>query len=212
MCYNHDSEVINLNVFEPLAEGRHPRRYHTGQVIYLQDTSADEFYYLVSGMARSYISSPAGGERILTIHHAGDLMGEASFFDECPRVSSAIAVTDCEVVSIDRDALDVIFRKHSDLALPMLQYLAKTVRLLSQHVDEATFLPASQRLARYLLSEATPDVPFLCTHEELGFAIGVSRVTVSRLLSEFTRLGLLKTGYRSITIIDPVGLAQKSGD
>ena len=118
-----------MSTFVPLAEGRIPRRYNSGQVIYLQGTSANEFYYLSQGTARSYISSPSGGERILTIHHTGDLMGEASFFDECPRVSSAIAVTDCNIVSINRDQLDQIFNSHPDLALPMLQYLARTIRL-----------------------------------------------------------------------------------
>ena len=89
-----------MSTFTPLAEGRLPRHYNAGQVIYLQGTSANEFYYLIKGTVRSYISSPSGGERILTIHQTGDLMGEASFFDECPRVSSAIAVTECDVVSI----------------------------------------------------------------------------------------------------------------
>ena len=200
-----------MKSFAHLAEGRLPRHFSAGQVIYLQGTSADEFYYLLKGTARSYISSPSGGERILTIHHSGDLMGEASFFDECPRVSSAIAVTECEVVSVSRDQLDRIFRDHSDLALPMLQYLARTVRLLSNHVDEATFLPAGQRLARYLLSEASVGTPFPCTHEELGFAIGVSRVTVSRLLSDYSRRGLVKTGYRTVTIIDIKKLKEESG-
>ncbi len=200
-----------MDIFAPLAEGRHPRRYQPGQVIYLQDSPADEFYYLVRGTARSYISSQDGGERILTIHHDGDLMGEASFFDACPRVSSAVAVTECEIVSIDQESLDRVFQKHSDLALPMLQYLARTVRLLSHHVDEATFLPAGQRLARHLLAETREGVLFPCTHEELGFAIGVSRVTVSRLLADFSRRGLLKTGYRSVTVLNRAGLEQETG-
>lgn len=199
-----------MEIFAPLAEGRHPRRYQAGQVIYLQDSPADEFYYLVRGNARSYISSRAGGERILTIHRSGDLMGEASFFDECPRVSSAVAVTECEIVSVDRAALDRVFRQHPELALPMLQYLAKTIRMLSHYVDEATFLPAGARLARHLLSGAKEGVPFPCTHEELGFAIGASRVTVSRLLADFTRRGLVKTGYRSITVLDRAALEQES--
>ena len=200
-----------MKIFASLAEGRHPRHYNAGQVIYLQGTQANEFYYLIHGTARSYISSPSGGERILTIHHSGDLMGEASFFDECPRVSSSIAVTECEIVSINREQLDLIFKKHSDLALPMLQYLARTVRLLSNHVDEATFLPAGQRLARYLLSETKDNLPFPCTHEELGFAIGTSRVTVSRLLADYNNRGLVKTGYRSVTVLDRIGLEQESG-
>ncbi len=200
-----------LDIFAPLAEGRHPRHYQPGQVIYLQDSPADEFYYLVRGKARSYISSQAGGERILTIHHAGDLMGEASFFDACPRVSSAVAVTECAIISVDQETLDRVFQKHSDLALPMLRYLARTVRLLSHHVDEATFLPASQRLARHLLAETREGVPFPCTHEELGFAIGVSRVTVSRLLADFSRRGLLQTGYGSVTVLDRAALEQETG-
>lgn len=203
--------MITLSKFSLLAEGRIPRRYTAGQVIYLQGTSANEFYYMVKGAARSYISSPSGGERILTIHHTGDLMGEASFFDECPRVSSSIAVTDCDVISINREQLSQIFEKHPNLALPMLQYLARTVRLLSTHVNEATFLPANQRLARYLLSETSEKETFPCTHEELGFAIGASRVTVSRLLSDYTRRGLVKTGYRTVTIIDRNQLKEESG-
>lgn len=200
-----------MEIFAPLAEGRLPRHYSAGQVIYLQGTSADEFYYLVQGTARSYISSAAGGERVLTLHHTGDLMGEASFFDECPRVSSSIAVTECKIVSINREQLDLVFKNHSDLALPMLQYLARTVRLLSNHVDEATFLPAGQRLARYLLAETKEHIPFPCTHEELGFAIGTSRVTVSRLLADYTRRGLVKTGYRSVTVLNRFGLERESG-
>ena len=200
-----------METFAPLAEGRLPRRCPAGQVIYWQDSPADEFYYLLRGTARSYISSPAGGERSLTLHRAGDLMGEASFFDGCPRVSSAVAVTECLIVSIDRAALDQVFHQHPELALPMLQYLARTVRLLSHHVDAATFLPAGARLARHLLTEAVTGVPFPCTHEELGFAIGASRVTVSRLLAGFARQGLLETGYRSVTILDRAGLEQESG-
>lgn len=201
-----------MNIFFLLAEGRLPKRYQVGQVIYMQGSSANEFYYLLHGTARSYISSPDGGERSLTLHRSGDLMGEASFFAECPRVSSGIAVTDCEVISINRDALAEVFQTHPDLAYPMLQYLARTVRMLSQHVDEATFLPASQRLARHLLTETTEGIPFPCTHEELGFAIGVSRVTVSRLLSEFAKKGILKTGYRSITIVSRTKLENESDD
>lgn len=201
-----------MNRFSLLAEGRLPRAYRAGQVIYLQDSPAGEFYYLLNGTARSYISSPDGGERSLTLHQTGDLMGEASFFAECPRVSSCTAVTDCQVVSIDRAALDRLFRLHPDMAYPMLQYLARTVRMLSQHVDEATFLPAGQRLARYLLGAASEGVPFPCTHEELGFAIGVSRVTISRLLSDFARRGILKTGYRCVTILDRELLKKEGSD
>ena len=191
------------DIWAPLAEGQSPRVYAPGQLIYLQGTRADVFYYLLSGTVRSYISSESGGERVLTTHRSGDLMGEASFFDGCPRVSSAVAVTECRAVSIDRQRLDQIFRVHPDLALPRLQYLARTVRLLSDHVDGMSFRPADQRVARYLLSlPAEADGSLRCTHEEIGAAVGVSRVTVSRALGTFARRGWVETGYRSMRLRD----------
>ena len=64
------------------ARGQTPKLYTKGQMIYLQGEQPHHFYYLVSGSARSFLSSPEGDERILTIHRSGDLMGEASFFDQ----------------------------------------------------------------------------------------------------------------------------------
>lgn len=191
-----------MTTWSVLAEGQKPRIYHAGQMIYLQGTHPDCFYYLLSGSVRSFISTQSGEERVLTIHRSGDLMGEASFFDECPRVTSAMALTECQVFSVTRGRLDEIFSRHPELAIPMLQYLARTVRMLSDHVDSAT-LPADQRIARYLLSMSGEHTgPTSCTHESIGQAVGVSRVTVSRTLGLFSEMGLVKLGYRTITILD----------
>lgn len=190
------------SIWVPLAEGRPRKRYAPGQMIYLQDTEAREFYYLLEGTARSYISSPGGAELVLTQHRAGDLMGEASFFDECPRVSSAVAVTPCQVVAVDREGLDRVFQSHPELAYPMLRYLARTVRLLSDHVDGISFRPADKRLASALLRHSGPDGLVRSTHEELGAAIGVSRVTVSRTLAQFAQRGWLERSYGTVKLLD----------
>ncbi len=200
------------NVWAPLAEGLPPKIYVPGQLIYLQDTYPAAFYYLESGSARSFISSPEGTERLLTLHHSGDLMGEASFFDQCPRVSSAIAITECKVFSVDRQRLERIFQLHPELALPMLRYLARTVRLLSGHVDDITFRPADQRLAGALLGQAREDGVVRATHEELGSAVGVSRVTVSRVLARFSQNGWIRTGYGAVTVMDKIALERFSQD
>ena len=200
------------NVWAPLAEGLPPKIYVPGQLIYLQDTYPAAFYYLESGSARSFISSPEGTERLLTLHHSGDLMGEASFFDQCPRVSSAIAITECKVFSVDRQRLERIFQLHPERALPMLRYLARTVRLLSGHVDDITFRPADQRLAGALLGQAREDGVVRATHEELGSAVGVSRVTVSRVLARFSQNGWIRTGYGAVTVMDKIALDRFSQD
>lgn len=198
----------NKNIWAPLAEGQKARRRAPGQMIYLQDTPATEFYYLQKGTARSFISSPEGDERLLTLHHAGDLMGEASFFDQCPRVSSNLAVTECEVISIDGPRLERVLSERPELTLPLLRYLARTVRLLSGHVDDISFLPADRRLAAALLSQSEGGDVLRSTHEDLGIAVGASRVTVSRVLSRFARAGWVETGYGKIELRDREALAR----
>jgi CRP-like cAMP-binding protein len=46
------------------------------------------------------------------------------------------------------------------------------------------------------------------TQDELGFASGVSRITVSRFLRDFAQKGWLKTGYRTLKIADLDALRQ----
>ncbi len=194
------------SIWAPLAENGRVKEKDPGQLIYLQDTRAEEFYYVVSGTVKCFISSSDGDERILTFHHGGELIGEASFFDRQPRVSSAVAVTKCRLVAVDRPRLEEVFARHPGLAVSMLEYLARTVRLLSGHVDSA-FLQADKRIARHLLSMPPgPDGSLRCTHEDIGASVGVSRVTVSRVLGEFDRQGWIKTGYKSLRLVDRAAL------
>ena len=190
------------NIWTTLADGQPIQHKEPGQLIYLQETRAECFYYIVSGTVKCFISSPEGDERILTLPHAGELIGEAAFFDQQPRMSSAMAVTKCELVAVDRQRLEQVFASYPGLAIAMLEDLARRVRLLSEHVD-GEFLQADKRIARHLLSlipEA--DGRLRCTHEEIGASVGVSRVTVSRVLGEFDRKGWVQTGYKLLRLLD----------
>ena len=182
-----------------LAEGRRPRKYQTGQLVYLQGTHPDCFFYLISGSVRSFISSSSGEERVLTVHRAGDLMGEASFFDGCSRVTSAMTLEECLILTVNQEQLDTAFQRHPELALPMLRYLARTVRILSDHV-EASSLPARQRVVRWLLNQPHKNGTVQATHEGIGQAVGLSRVTVSRVLGELSDHGLVELGYRCVKL------------
>lgn len=88
---------------------------------------------------RSFIQSEDGAERALNVYGPGSLFGEASFFDELPRVSSAVALTSCEIVAIDRELVTEEIEKDPELALAMMKYLARTVRLLSTQLDQMAF-------------------------------------------------------------------------
>ena len=176
--------------------------YTRGQMIYFQESQAVCFYYLKSGRVKTFISSEDGSEKVLTIYRAGNVFGEAAFFDELPRVSSAVTLTECEIVRISRAMLSGELARSPELALALLKYLARTVRLLSAHVDDMAFLQADQRLARLLLTYHAEDNVIHTTQDELASAVSANRVTVCRILKRFQNDGLLATGYGTVKILD----------
>lgn len=193
---------LPASLLQPFFSAGEPSLYPKGKIIYMQGQSPQYLYCLLSGIVRTYISSDEGEERLLTTYRAGSIFGEASFFDEMPRVSNAMAQTDCKIVRLSHAKVDSLFQQDLRLASAMITYLARTVRLLSGHVDTMSFQTAEVRLKNLLLNHPSSFAEIHVTHEELAAALGVSRVTVSRTLSAFAKKGYIKTGYGTITITD----------
>jgi CRP/FNR family transcriptional regulator len=119
------------DIWAPFRTARQAQHYAAGQLIYLQDTPAEGFYYLLSGRVNAFLSSEEGDERVLAVYQSGNLFGEASFFNELPRVSSAITVTECDIVFISRSTAQTLLSENPQLAMALLKYLARTVWMLS---------------------------------------------------------------------------------
>lgn len=204
-----DNTDFPLDIWLPFLQRRPVVRCSPGYLIYLQGTDATCFYFLKEGRVKSFIQSEDGAEQVLNVYDAGTLFGEAAFFDELPRVSSAIALTPCQLVPIDRELVSQQFVQNPALAMSMIRYLARKVRMLSDHLDHMAFRPAMWRLAEHILT-LTPDAGFVrCNQDEIASAISTSRVTVSRLLNELSRDGLVELGYRKLRIVDPDTLRRR---
>lgn len=210
--YFMDSQGLDLkegiwHVFETMQA---PRVYTKGEMIYLQGEHADCLYYLKTGRVKIFLSSENGMEKTLTILESGQIFGEAAFLDRLPRMSSARAQMRSEIVAVSREQLMRHFKQQPVLAMDLLEYLARTVRMLSAQVDHMTFLQADQRIAQLLLNLAAAQkgTAAQCTHEELAGLAGTSRVTVSKILGDFIRRGWISTHYREIGILNAAALRQ----
>ena len=197
------------DIWAPFAR-RQAQHYAAGQLIYLQDTPAEGFYYLKSGRVNAFLSSEEGDERVLAVYQSGNLFGEASFFNDMPRIASAVTVTPCEIVTISRDAAAGLLSENPQLVMALLKYLSRTVWMLSNHLDGMAFRPAEQRVTRYLLSlPRSEDGLVECTQEEISAAVSTSRVTVSRVLARLARRGLVETRYGAVRLLDPDALGRE---
>ncbi len=180
-----------------------------GSIIYHQGDKARCFYYLKKGRVKVVMTSADGMEKTLSTASAGEILGEAAFFDKMPRISSAYALTNIEVVSVDEAKLLSLIKDNPKLALELLKIQATRIRQLSSQIDAITFMKADGRIAGLLLRSASSNIVNY-THEEIAGIVGVSRVTVSKILNRFKREGLLKTDYGKIILINTVELKRIS--
>lgn len=177
------------------------RQFKKGEIIYHQGDLAQNFCYLKKGKVKVFMTSVDGMEKTLNTASSGEIFGEGAFFDKKPRVSSAIALSEAQVIMIDEPMLTELFSQNPKLAFTLLEILANRIRLLSFQLDSMTFLQADARIARILLENESDSVISL-THEEIADVVGVSRVTVSKILGKLTKKGILSTEYRKIIIKD----------
>ena len=202
MPLNQETPHSPYELWLPIVSNRPVVRCSPGFRIYMQGGEPTCFYFLKEGRVKSYIQSEDGAEQVLTVFEAGSLFGEASFFDGLPRLSSAVALTPCQIVPIDRELVSEHFAKNPALAMSMIKYLAQKVRMLSDRLDHLSFRPVKWRVAEHLLSLSPADDFVRCNQEEIAAAVSASRVTVSRILNELSRDGLVQLGYRKLKIVD----------
>ncbi|RBP59081.1 CRP-like cAMP-binding protein [Alkalibaculum bacchi] len=183
--------------------------YKSNSLIYRQGEKADNFYFLKKGNVEVFVMSPEGAEKGLTNYKAGEVFGEASFFDGYPRISTAKTITECEIITITRKNIEHFFKEDPSLALKLIELLSKKVLRLSREIDHISFMSAEKRIAEYLLSRSQGiNGTIMCTQDDIGNTVGVSRITVSRTLGKFVKDNWIRTGYKKIEIINTKGLME----
>ncbi len=185
------------------------RIFDKGRSIYRQGDNAECFYYLKKGRVRIFLASENGTEKTLSVIGKGSILGEAAFFDGQNRMSSASAVVKSELVSVNKSILTDIIRREPRTAFEIFRLQAQTIRMLSSQIDGMTFQTAKSRIAQFLLRSAEDTISV--THEEIASIVGVSRVTVSKILSSLAAEGIVATGYQQIRLMDTDALQKIGG-
>ena len=205
-----------FGMFEAVGQLLH---YRAGELIYMQQDSADILYLIRKGRVRVYLSTESGEEVTLEIVEKGRIFGESSFVQDACRSTTVSAVTDTELVACRLSELGPALCGSWELTSALLQMMSDTCDYLSRLVKRAYLYDRRERLAAFLLEQTAVDNPdkgivdgaLPYTHEDLALVVGLSRVTVTRVLGEFQRQGWVECGYRKIRVRDREGLRQALG-
>jgi CRP/FNR family cyclic AMP-dependent transcriptional regulator len=181
-----------------IGEGRKVVTVPKKQTIFTQGDAADAVFYIQEGKVRLTVVSKIGKEATLGILNDGEFFGEGGLAGQPLRMGSATAMTDCELLRIDKKAMILaLHREHTFSDLFVAYLLARNIRYEEDLVDQL-FNSSEKRLARILLllahfgKEGVPEtvIPKI-SQETLAEMIGTTRSRVSFFMNRFRKLGFL---------------------
>jgi CRP-like cAMP-binding protein len=103
--------------------------YHAGRVIVKRDDPGRAFYVIVEGAAKvvkGRIVTSRGEARL----GPGDFFGELSLLDGDARSASVVATTPLTVIRIERTGFRRLLREEPDLAIKLLEGMARRTRAI----------------------------------------------------------------------------------
>src|SRR5437016_420257 len=162
------------------------------QTIFTQGDEADAVFYVQKGKVKLTVVSKTGKEATIGILSEGSLAGQVL------RMGSAAAMTDCQLLRIEKKAMmAALHREHAFSDMFVAYLLARNIRYEEDLVDQL-FNSSEKRLARVLLmlahfgKEGVPEtvVPRI-SQETLAEMVGTTRSRVSFFMNRFRKLGFI---------------------
>jgi CRP-like cAMP-binding protein len=184
------------------------RRYPKDTVVFFENEEGDSFFMILEGRIKVTILGDDGREIILSVLGPGDFFGEMALLDNEPRSATAIAVEESELLILNRADFQGVATKRS-ITAALIKVLTARLRRANHQISTLALLDVYGRVARVILDMAREEGKRLkdgriafrrATHQEIANRIGTTRETVTRMLKDLERQGLIQIEGREIIV------------
>ena len=192
--------------------------FSAGNVIVERDGEDQSVYFIMYGRVHVLNYSSAG--RIVTYSSLaeGGMFGEMAAIDGLPRSAWVCAVNDCMVIKISKEIFLSYLQKNPAFSMAVMRKLSKNLRELDERLVNVLSMRAEQRVCVEIISMAKSNtvkserycVVEMPTQSNFANLVGLSRETVSRVLSRLRSDGLVKISGNGLDILDRKGLENRA--
>ena len=190
-----------------IGEGRKIVSFPKKETIFNQGDATDAVFYIQKGRVKLTVVSSDGKEATLGLLSEGNFFGEGGLAGQPLRMGSATAMTDCDLLRIDKKAMMLaLHREHTFSDLFVAYLLARNIRYEEDLVDQL-FNSSEKRLARVLLllarfgKEGAPEtvIPKV-SQETLAEMVGTTRSRVNFFMNRFRKMGFVDYGRSGLQV------------
>ena len=204
----HDKQAILGNheffrglpsrIIQRMASHARQAHYPPGRRIFSKGDEGHGLVAVLSGVVKISVLSDDGKEIVLNLIGADEIFGEIALLDGGARTADATALSECELLLLDRRDVLPILMEEPIVSIKLLEVISRRLRRTSQQVEDLSFGELSMRLAKALLrlaelqgTIAAPRPHVTITQKELGQTVGLSRERTNWYLRAWEKAGYI---------------------
>jgi CRP/FNR family transcriptional regulator, cyclic AMP receptor protein len=192
------------------------RRIDAGVTLFVKGDPGTALFAVCSGTMKIMVPSVDGREATFNLIQAGEIFGEIALLDGQPRTADAVALTNCELLVIERRDFLAFVHGAPKVAMRLVELLCTRLRVATAHLEEVMFLNLTARLARLLTrlhdeNTAADKARLAITQREISQMLGTTRESVNKQLQSFARRKLIALKRGGIVVLAPQPLAAVAG-
>ena len=191
---------FDVEVFlNTVASGRSVSKYRRSKKVFSQGGPGDAVFYIQEGRVKICVVSEQGKEAVVALHGNGDFFGENCLNGHARRVATAVAVTECVIMRIEKAAIVRVLHDEPKFSAMFMAYLLSRNSRIEEDLVDQLFNSSEKRPARVLLpmanfgKESKPE-PIIAkiSQETLAEMVGTTRSRVSMFMNKFRKLGFIE--------------------
>lgn len=205
---------------ERLDRNKSVQNYERGQVLFYEGHAPFGVHCVYSGRIKLYKQGRRGDSQVIRILGKGEVIGFRALVSGEPYAASAEAIEPAVTCFISRETLFDVIRESPELAMALMAKLARELRVSEEQAIELSQEAVPRRTAgllMWLLEAETPAnrsknlIALPLQRNEMAQMIGTTPETLSRVLHDFERRGLIELTRSRITLKNPAGLDRLAG-
>ncbi len=187
-------------------------RIPQGHDVFVEGDRADAIALLISGVVRVYKIGETGRE--ITLYRFGN--GESCILTVNAILSQenfpAIATVEkeTEAVMVPAEVFRDWVRQYDLWREFVFDLLSQRLSSVMAIVEEVAFHRMDDRVAAFLSERLAQSEVLQITHQEIAAELGSSREVISRILEDFSAVGMISVSRGTITLLDREALQSRS--
>ena len=178
-------------------------------MVFFENEPGDTLYMVAEGRVKVTILGDDGREIILSVLGPGEFFGEMALLDNEPRSATTIAAEDSELVSVARADFESVLSHNPGIMGSLIKVLTARLRHANHQISTLALLDVYGRVARVIVDMAREEGRRLkdgriafrrATHQEIANRIGTTRETVTRMLKDLERQGLIHVEGKELVV------------